>query len=96
MRFRPALLVVVTFAALILLGIGVLRLQIHTGSQADESIITSAFTSVSAVCVTGLTVVDLSRDMEFAGQLAVLVLILGKIEKINRFSALFHTLNGAT
>ena len=75
MRFRPALLVVVTFAALILLGIGVLRLQIHTGSQADASIITSAFTSVSAVCVTGLTVVDLSRDMGFAGQLAVLVLI---------------------
>ena len=75
MRFRPALLVVVTFAGLIVLGIGVLRLQLQTGSQMDESIITSAFTSVSAVCVTGLTIIDLSRDMDFGGQLAVLILI---------------------
>jgi trk system potassium uptake protein TrkH len=37
--------------------------------------LTAAFTSVSAVCVTGLTVVDLSRDVGFNGQLAVLVLI---------------------
>ena len=75
MRIRPALLVVVTFAALILFGTVVLQVQSLAEGQADSELITSAFTSVSAVCVTGLTVVDLSRDMGFGGQLAVLVLI---------------------
>jgi trk system potassium uptake protein TrkH len=75
MRFRPALLVVVTFAALILVGAVLLQVLIHRSGEAHPEIIASAFTSVSAVCVTGLTVIDLSRDMDFGGQLAVLVLI---------------------
>ena len=75
MRFRPALLVVATFGALILAGTVLLQALIHRSGQAHPEIITSAFTSVSAVCVTGLSVVDLSRDMGFAGQLAVLLLI---------------------
>jgi len=62
MRFRPALLVVLTFGGLILAGFVVLRGFIHPGGQAETDVITAAFTSVSAVCVTGLTVVDLSRD----------------------------------
>jgi len=72
---RPALLVVVTFAALIVFGAVVLQLQSLAEGREDVELITSAFTSVSAVCVTGLTVVDLSRDTGFGGQLAVLVLI---------------------
>ena len=75
MRFRPALLVVLTFSVLILVGVAVLQMLTHPGGQADTQIMTSAFTSVSAVCVTGLSVVDLSRDMGFGGQLAVLLLI---------------------
>jgi trk system potassium uptake protein TrkH len=75
MRLRPALLVVLTFAALILIGIVSLELQGLAEGRADTELMTSAFTSVSAVCVTGLTVVDLSRDMGFGGQLVVLVLI---------------------
>ncbi|MCG6950681.1 MAG: Trk family potassium uptake protein [Acidobacteria bacterium] len=75
MRPRPALLVVLAFAAMILIGTALLQLQSTTEGRLDTRIITSAFTSVSAVCVTGLTVVDLSSDMGFGGQLAVLVLI---------------------
>lgn len=75
MRLRPALLVVLTFAGLILGGFVVLTALIHPGGQPETGLITAAFTSVSAVCVTGLTVVDLSRDVGFSGQLAVLVLI---------------------
>jgi trk system potassium uptake protein TrkH len=75
MRVRPALLVVVTFAALILIGTVVLQLQSVAEEREESDLMTSAFTSVSAVCVTGLTVVDLSRDVSFGGQLAVLVLI---------------------
>ena len=75
MRIRPALLVVLTFAVLILIGIVVLQASIPAHRQAETDIITSAFTAVSAVCVTGLSVVDLSRDMGFSGQLVILVLI---------------------
>ena len=75
MRFRPAMLVVLTFGVLILAGTVLLQVLIHRSGQANPEIITSAFTSVSAVCVTGLSVVDLSRDTGFGGQLAVLVLI---------------------
>ena len=75
MRLRPALLVVLTFGALILTGFVVLQFLIHPVGQAESNIVISAFTSVSAVCVTGLSVVDLSRDVGFGGQLAILVLI---------------------
>lgn len=62
MRFRPALLVVLTFGGLILAGFVVLRGFIHPGGQAETDVIKSGFTAVSAVCMTGLSVVDLSRD----------------------------------
>ena len=75
MRVRPALLVVLTFGAFILTGFVVLRGLIHTGGQPETDVIRAAFTAVSAVCVTGLSIVDLSRDMGFGGQLAVLLLI---------------------
>ena len=75
MRFRPAMLVVVTFGALILLGTVMLQMLIHPDGEADAKIITAAFTSVSAVCVTGLSIVDLSSNTGFRGQLAVLLLI---------------------
>jgi trk system potassium uptake protein TrkH len=69
------LLVVLTFGGLILAGFAVLAVLIQPGGPADARLMTAAFTSVSAVCVTGLTVVDLSSDVGFSGQLAVLVLI---------------------
>jgi trk system potassium uptake protein TrkH len=75
MRFRPALLVVLAFTALILAGTVLLEILIRSSGQANVPLMTSAFTSVSAVCVTGLSIVDLSRDMGFGGQLAVLILI---------------------
>ena len=75
MHLRPALMVVLTFAALILIGTVALHVLIPPDGGATEQIVTSAFTSVSAVCVTGLSVVDLSRDVGFGGQLAILVLI---------------------
>ena len=69
-RIRPAWLVVLTFAALIVFGIVTLQFLIHTGPTANSEVLTSAFTSVSAVCVTGLTVIDLSRDVGFGGHRA--------------------------
>jgi trk system potassium uptake protein TrkH len=74
-RFRPALLVVLAFAVLVVSGTVLLELLIRRTGPATETLVSSAFTSVSAVCVTGLSVVDLSRDTGFGGQLAVLALI---------------------
>ena len=64
MRFRPAMLVVLTFGALILAGTVLLQVLIHRSGQANPEIITSAFTSVSAVCVTGLIVEATRLDGE--------------------------------
>jgi trk system potassium uptake protein TrkH len=69
------MLVVMTFAGLALVGFLVLQGLVHPTGEGKSSAVTAAFTSVSAVCVTGLTVLDLSRDTGFAGQLAVLILI---------------------
>ena len=75
MRSRPALQIIVTFSFLILAGALVLYLLEAGGAERGGRLITAFFTAASAVCVTGLTVVDLSREMDFGGQLAVLVLI---------------------
>lgn len=78
MRFRPALLVVVAFAAVILIGAVVLPLQSLADGRAEVEIIRSAFTSASAVCVTGPTVVALWRDMGFGGQVVRVPFVISK------------------
>ena len=57
MHLRPALMDVLTFAAHILIGTVALHVLIPPNGGAAKQIVTSAFTSVSAVCVTGLSVV---------------------------------------
>ena len=74
LRSRPALLTVLTFLALI--GAGTfLLLGAGFNGHGRPTLMDAAFTSVSAVCVTGLSVVDLSQDMDFTGQLLVLILL---------------------
>jgi trk system potassium uptake protein TrkH len=75
MRYRPAALTVTAFLTLIVAGAIVLH-GAGVGLSAHASRpLSSAFTALSAVCVTGLSVVDLSREFDFRGQLLVLVLI---------------------
>ena len=73
-RFSPARVLVVGFGALILVGTVLLRLPI---SAARDSLTTldAAFTATSALCVTGLVVVDTPRDLSLFGQVVVLALI---------------------
>lgn len=75
MRYRPALQVVLTFAAAILLGMIGLRLFGFSDLMTRPPWLTAAFTATSAVCVTGLSVIDLGRDLSGAGQVLLLVLI---------------------
>lgn len=72
---NPARALFVTFGALSLLGAALLRLPVAVANGVRISFVDALFTSVSAVCVTGLTVVDTGADFSRAGQMVILLLI---------------------
>jgi trk system potassium uptake protein TrkH len=63
------------FIALILIGTLLLTLPISTASGTWGDLVTAFFTSTSAVCVTGLIVVDTGTYFSFLGQIFILLLI---------------------
>lgn len=65
----------VGFLALIVIGTLLLMMPLATVSGTWNSFIVALFTSTSAVCVTGLAVVDTGSDFSFWGQLIILCLI---------------------
>lgn len=67
----------IVFGFGILIFTGTLLLYFDGYKQPDEAKnwIDVIFTAVSAVCVTGLTVLDISKEFSFAGQLIILILI---------------------
>jgi trk system potassium uptake protein TrkH len=75
-RVRPALLLIGSFATLIAIGTGLLLLPAATEMGRPETTFMDAlFTAASAVCVTGLTVVDIGKHFTPLGQYVVLGLI---------------------
>ncbi len=72
---RPALLLMVTFALGIALGTLVLTLPAATIDRNGAPLLTALFTTTSAICVTGLTVVDLSSYFSQFGLLMILAMI---------------------
>ncbi len=66
---------VLGFAGVIALGTAVLWLPIAHEPGAEVSLLDAAFTAVSAVCVTGLIVVDTPVAFSFFGEIVILVLI---------------------
>jgi len=72
-KIPPALIFAFSFILIILVGSGLLMLpNSHSGSL---TFLDSLFTSVSAVCVTGLVTVDTSAAFTFTGKLIILCLI---------------------
>ena len=63
------------FLALIVLGTLLLMMPFATTTGTWNNFIVALFTSTSAVCVTGLAVVDTGSDFSFWGQLTILFLI---------------------
>lgn len=63
------------FLALIVLGTLLLMMPFATVTGTWNNFIVALFTSTSAVCVTGLAVVDTGSDFSFWGQLTILFLI---------------------
>jgi trk system potassium uptake protein TrkH len=71
----PAQLIVVSFAAAIAVGTALLRLPAAHAPGVPIGWIDALFTATSAVCITGLAVVDTGRDWSPLGQFVILLLI---------------------
>lgn len=74
-EFSPAQMLSLHIAGLITAGGVLLSLPISAGPGRAVSVLTAFFTSTSAVCVTGLVVVDTPNDWSLFGQVIVLLLI---------------------
>lgn len=89
---NPSILFVVSFVLLILMGTALLLIPAATNG--NISFVDALFTATSAVCVTGLAVVDTSKDFTAVGQNIILILIqiggLGLMTFTNFFSILFR------
>ncbi len=71
----PARLLAGGFAAAIAVGTALLTLPLATVDGCGLGVIEAFFTATSAVCVTGLTVIDISAVLTHFGQVVVLLLI---------------------
>lgn len=74
-RLTPYQILVLGFAGLIFLGACLLTLPIASASGEPLNFIDALFTSTSAVCVTGLVVVDTGTRFSLFGQLVIIGLI---------------------
>ncbi len=89
----PQRIFVLSFAAAIFAGAIVLSLPI-AAAKAPLRFIDALFTSTSAVCVTGLVVVDTGKDLSTLGQIMTLLLIQVGGLGIITFSTVFFVLMG--
>ncbi len=91
---RPEGLLCTSFAVLILAGTAVLSMP-QCQARGDVTVLDALFTSTSAVCVTGLIVVDTANDYSRTGQIVILILVqLGGLG-IMTLTALLLALVGA-
>jgi len=72
---KPAQIILLGYIAVILLGSFILLLPGMTAPGKDLTFIDAVFTSTSAICVTGLTVVDTATFFSIWGQIVILILI---------------------
>lgn len=73
--YNPAQLFVISFAFMILVGTGLFLLPIATVDGKGLQLVDAFFTSTSAVCTTGLAVVDTGTILSTFGQIVLLGLI---------------------
>lgn len=95
LKWHPATLVLSGFLTVVLLGALALMLPLATASG-RLPFVDALFTATSAVCVTGLTVVDTGSYFTLAGQCVILVLIqVGGLGVMTISVALFRWLGRA-
>lgn len=86
-RVSPAALFVISFALIIILGAFMLKLP--NATTQPLSALDALFTSTSAVCVTGLVVVDTAAQFTTFGKFIILILIQVGALGIMTFAGLF-------
>lgn len=74
-RVNPPRIIVLTFALAILAGTALLTLPVSTAGEKPLNWINALFIATSAICVTGLSVVDIGTTLTHFGQCVVLGLI---------------------
>lgn len=72
-RQNAAFVFILSFAVII--TVGALLLMLPTATVKGISVVDAFFTSTSAVCVTGLVVLDTAADFTFVGKIIILLLI---------------------
>lgn len=75
MKYSPVRTIILFFIALIFIGTALLCLPFAKHSNAVFSFINCLFTATSAVCVTGLSVVDIGSYFSLFGQIVILILV---------------------
>ena len=94
-RLSPARLLLAAFGSAILAGALLLSLPVSAAPGISISVIEALFTSASAVCVTGLVVVDTGTVFSRFGQLVILFLIQAGGLGIMTFASIGFKLLGA-
>lgn len=74
-KLRPVQYVVILFLSVILIGALILSLPITHMDGKEVTYVDALFTSISAVCVTGLVAVDISEYFNLFGRIIIAVLI---------------------
>ena len=88
-RWRPAQMILVSFAIVILMGTFLLMLPISTPEGESINFVDAFFMSTSATCVTGLAVKDIGIHFSFFGQSVILILIqIGGLSIMTLYSSL--------
>lgn len=74
-RVPPRILFILSFFTIIFAGSSLLMLPEMTTLPGGMKVMDAVFTSISANCVTGLTVIDISSALTLKGQVLILLLI---------------------
>lgn len=74
-KINPALIFILTFLTIILIGTGLLMLPEMTNIEGNLNFIDALFSSTSAACVTGLMTLNTHVDFTFKGQMILLILM---------------------
>lgn len=92
-HFSPARMFVLSFAAVIMTG-GILLWFPFSATKGNLRFVDALFSSTSAVCVTGLVVIDVGKDLSTLGQVITIFLFqIGGLGIIT-FSTVFFVLMG--
>jgi Trk-type K+ transport system membrane component len=92
LKISPPALLLLSFILITILGAGLLAMPEMSTTQGGLGAMDAFFTSISAVCVTGLSTIDVSSILTFKGQVVLMFLIqLGGLNFIT-FTSIFALL----